>query len=320
MPRIRHTGGHGSILTAKGGKGKSGKYGDPFNFGNQIGKSISTGAFTRYTTTWNGAAVPSNPLISDDGTKLIETVACQGNSADTWVNEYLLSTPWNVSARTIVHSLTYTSTSVGGQAISRDGKKLYIYNRATKKFRCYEMSSAWSLASRAAAVESGVIGPATWFHSMIVTDDGRFIYGINDTTIYKFVMSTPWDVTTLSADGIITLSGSFFPSGVSVPSSYIRGMLLDPEGRTLVIYSFGSGGGMTKTTYSQFSLSAPFDISVAGRSFEGGIESSVILVHSEADAVTIARNGKYAAYGLEAGTSNDGFAIQDVMPWYTLPT
>ena len=207
----------------------------------------------------NGATNPYQLKMSLDGT--IATWAIGGANAGS--DQYTLSTPWDFSTATkttsnftkIVpagHTASYTSNQM---AFSNDGNSLYVNAGAsggtTTSIYQYNMSSPWSLGTASYANKSFTFTHGTIIGDLIFNNDGSKMYiprRISGTEFYQYSLSSAYDITTATDDGIT------FDPGVD-----LNGLAFNANGTYLyAIYD------PSDTNYiKQWSLSTPYDLSTA---------------------------------------------------------
>lgn len=196
MPRIRHIGGHGSILTAKMGHNRGPAW-DP------------TGKFYAYQEKYfsSGWGSASGVVISTDGTRLFMIMTI---SSAQYLCQFDLPTPFDVSS--IVGLSPAATVSLGsgvtaGLDVSPDGTR-FIYRINNGYFAVVSCPTPWSLTS---ATNGGgwSSGLTTGYRAHWMSADGSNLYILGaSTTIYKFAFSTAW---TPAGSSSTTLSeASFF--------------------------------------------------------------------------------------------------------------
>lgn len=172
--------------------------------------------------------------IKPDGTKFY----IAGSAGDE-VDEYTLSTPYDIS--TAVYATSTTGAGVAGGIsamwISPDGTRILVGH--DDALRLLTMSTAWDLStasstySVALAIDSGF---TTDVGGVWMSQSGEQMY-IVDTlrdTVVMYNLSTAWDITTRSSTADVT---STLTTGGSVIG---RGVFFDPEATKLFLANDGS--------------------------------------------------------------------------------
>lgn len=220
------------------------------------------GAISSLSFVRSGASGATNPFqlkMSSDGT--IATWAIGGIGAGS--DQYTLSTAWDFSTATKTtsnstkiipsgYAANYTSNQM---AFSNDGNSLYVNagvaGGTDRSIFQYNMSSPWSLSTASYANKSFTFTHGTIIGDLIFNNDGSKMYiprRISGTEFYQYSLSSAYDITTATDDGIT------FDPGVE-----LGGLAFNADGTYLyAIYDPGD------TNYiKQWSLSTPYDLNTA---------------------------------------------------------
>jgi len=167
------------------------------------------------------------------------TVMYVVGSANDTVYQYTLSTAWDVSTA----SYASKSFSVSTQALvpsalsfSPDGTKMYVVHEGTgEAIFQYTLSTAWdvstaSYASKTLSVASEELGPS----GMSFNSDGTqlFMCGRTNDKVYKYTLSTAYDISTGSYDSV-TLD-------ISTEDASVNGMAFKSDGSKLYIVGYSN--------------------------------------------------------------------------------
>jgi hypothetical protein len=206
---------------------------------------------------------PTGLFISPDGLNMY----VNGTTGDD-VNQYTLSTAFNVSTATFVR-LFSTSAQDSAPAdifFKPDGLSMFIMGGTNDTVFQYTLSSAFDIstatyASKSFSVTSQENAPTgLWFKP-----DGTVMYVIGSTadTVFQYTLGTPWDVSTASYASI-----SF---SVATQESGPTQVNLSADGLTMWI--LGSSGD----DISQYALGTAFNVSTAvfQNSFYVGFQDTV---------------------------------------------
>ena len=101
---------------------------------------LSTASYNQNSTVINTATNTSGIMFSDDGTRLYTSCRFDTDA----INEYSLSTAWNISSLSYVRSFL-VGTQEGDPSdlfVKPDGTKLYVVGYATDKVYQYSLSSS----------------------------------------------------------------------------------------------------------------------------------------------------------------------------------
>jgi len=133
-------------------------------------------------------------FVSADGLHMYVT-GNQGND----VNEYTLTTAFDLS--TASYTAVGASTSnLGGLYFKEDGTKMYLINYASKELKYYTLSTAWSIATASYVSSTTLTTKSAGCTSIVFNAAGTSLF-VNDNTdekVYKYLLSTAWDISTLT--------------------------------------------------------------------------------------------------------------------------
>ena len=121
----------------------------------------------------------------------------------TFTNSNPTETFYDFSNATLGATSTYTAPSQNVLAFSTDGSKLIAFDNGYLKLKSYNLSTAWDIStiSSSANAESS-ISTGDFYGATISADGTKLIGYVNaNGYVYEYTMSTPFDVTTLTADG-----------------------------------------------------------------------------------------------------------------------
>jgi len=204
---------------------------------------------------------PTGLFISPDGLNMY----VNGTSGDD-VNQYTLSTAWDVSTATFVRLFSTASQDSSPQDVffKPDGLSMYIMGQTNDTVFQYTLSSAFDISTASYASKSFSVtsqeGTPTglWFKP-----DGTVMYVIGTTndTVFQYTLGTAWDVSTASYASI-----SFVVSQDNTPNQ----VNLSADGLTMWIL------GASGDDISQYALGTAFNVSTAvfQNSFYVGFEDS----------------------------------------------
>jgi sugar lactone lactonase YvrE len=201
---------------------------------------------------------PNGIYFSTDGTNMYII----GSSGDD-INQYSLSTAWDISSASYVRLFSVASQDTAPTSLffSPDGLILYILGDTNNRVFRYSLSTAWDISTTTYTGNSFVVTESTpnglWFKS-----DGSIMYVVGTTsdTIVRYNLSTNWDITTA------TLINSF---SLSTQDASPVGVFFTNDGLTFYVV------GQTNDNINRYDLSVAFDITTAyyvGRLFLGNQE------------------------------------------------
>lgn len=192
-------------------------------------------------------AIPTGVAFKADGTKMFII----GQIGDD-INEYALSSPWDVSTASFT-----TNTSVSAQTTApsdlffkTDGLKAYVV-AATQVFE-YNLTSAWDIATLSYSGNSfSVSSQESSTRGLFFKTDGTKLYiiGSSSNRAFEYNLSSAWDITTAS------YSGNNF--SVAAQDSSTRCLFFKPDGTKMFVL-----GGNNSAVY-EYSISSAWNVTTA---------------------------------------------------------
>jgi len=154
---------------------------------------ISTASYVQGFSVSAQDVNPTGIFFKPDGAKMY-VIGAAGDD----VNEYSLSTAWDISTASYVRVFSVSSQSTNPQDLffKDDGTKMYIVEIANNRVYQYSLSTAWNIstASYTGANLAGLGDP----RGMFFKADGTSLY-VTDASydvVNKFDLGTAWDLST----------------------------------------------------------------------------------------------------------------------------
>lgn len=187
------------------------------------------------------------------------TVMYVGGSAGDDVNQYSLSTAWDVSTASYVQNFSVAAqdTSPAGLFFKPDGLVMYVVGGADDDINQYSLSTAWDISTASYVQSFSVATQETAPYGVFFKPDGlnMYVVGITGDDVNQYSLSTAWDISTASYVQAFSVSAQelnprsvFFDPGGS--GMYVMGT----SGDDINIYSVGGFSVATEDT-------SPVDIS-----------------------------------------------------------
>jgi hypothetical protein len=188
---------------------------------------ISTASYLQSFSVSAQETFPTDLFFRSDGLKLYVV-----GLTNDYVNEYDLSSAWNVSTASYLQRfLLGDALNVGGVFFKTDGTKMYILGNGTDVVNEYNLSSAWNVTtaslfqSLSIAAQSVGSGSGLYFKS----DGGQmYLSGVPTTSVYQYTLSvnntyyaiannTDWEVGigTVTTDGNVLYRNTVLESSNS---------------------------------------------------------------------------------------------------------
>ena len=237
---------------------------------------------------------PTGVSFKSDGTKMYII----GYTGDD-VNEYTLSTAWDVSTASYVQSFS-VSAQFGLPTdiyFKTDGTSFYVAGSPTSVFQ-YNLSTAWDIST---ASYSGNSVSTSEMWGLAFNSDGTAFYvvGNSNNTVYEYTLTTAWDVSTASASGqsFSVSAQDTVPYGLDFKSDGTKMYVLGAIGTDVNQYSTslttntldlstGSVFEITPTSDIQINLSNPAD--------SGTVSQATLLLDGGSSVGYDLANGAYS--------------------------
>jgi DNA-binding beta-propeller fold protein YncE len=207
---------------------------------------ISTASYEKKTANL-GDTIPTGLAFKPDGTK----VYIVGFGNDT-VYEYSLGTAWDLATISTSASASFSVATQDGTptalAFKSDGTAMYVLGNGNDTIFQYTLSTAWNVSTASYASKSfSAASQDNQVQGMSFKPDGSELYvvGYTNDTIYKYSLSTAWDISTASYT-----STSF---SVSTQEANPSAIAFNNDGTKMYI------GGLTNAVY-QYSTATPATI------------------------------------------------------------
>ncbi len=214
--------------------------------------SVITAVFVRNFSVSAQELAPNSLFFKPDGTKMY-VVGTDGDD----VNEYDLSTAWNIS--TAVYLQTFSVLTLArnptGVSFKPDGLKMYVISQDFRVVNEYDLSTAWNISTavylRQFSVASQDIVPVGLFFK----DDGLVMYvvGAVSRMIYQYQLSTAWDISTST----YSMPTTKYLSLASAPQRSAQDLFFSPDGLNMYIM------GADPQRVQQYTLSTAWAVSTA---------------------------------------------------------
>lgn len=194
---------------------------------------------------------PNGLFFSPDGLNMY----VNGSSGDD-VNQYTLSTAWNVSTASYVRVFSTSSQDSAPADIffKPDGLSMFIMGGTNDTVFQYTLSTAFdistaSYASKSFSVTTQEATPqGLWFKS-----DGTVMYVVGTTsdTVFQYNLGTAWDVSTASYSGISfsVTSQESSPNQVNLSADGTKMWITGSTGDDINEYTLGTAWNVSTATF-----------------------------------------------------------------------
>ena len=230
--------------------------------------------------------VPRSFTFKPDGTKMYMA----GNN-DT-VYQYGLSTAWDISTASydsVSASVSAQATDPQGLVFKSDGTRMYVTDNAGRDIEEYTLSTAWDLSTLSHSYTLDVSNEDTIPFGLAISSDGTEVLyaGAANDTIFKYTLTTAWDLSTASYSGESLYVG-LDPAGIFFSSDGSR-MYLAEYSTNDAIYEYSTG-----------LATADFDIST-GNYFTDTVSENVTYTFSNV--------GDVQTFQLEVTGGGEGYSL-----------
>ena len=174
---------------------------------------------------------PTGIFMKSDGTVLY----LSGTAGDD-INQYSLSTPWDISTMSFTQNFSVSGkeTNPEGVHFKSDGTKMYICGNSSDSVHEYDLSTAWDISTasfnQSFSVNTDIVNPT----GLRFKTDGTKMFvvgrGTNDADeVNEYALSSAWDISTAS-----------FSKKINAPDNTPNGLDFKADGEKM--YIVGSAG------------------------------------------------------------------------------
>ena len=185
--------------------------------------------------------VPTDVFFKSDGTKMY---ICGYNDQD--INEYSLSTAWDISTASYLQNFSISSqdTLVTGVFFKPDGTKMYIAGDTNNSVFQYGLTTAWDI-STASYESKSVASQGTAPQQLSFNNDGTKLLILDSSgtdSVYQYSCSTAYDVSTATYNSVsfAVNSQDTTPTGLFFKDDGMKMYVLGDVSNTIYQYSTGS--------------------------------------------------------------------------------
>ena len=213
--------------------------------------SASAQATPSFVDSFSVALQENNPqgiAFNNDGTKMF-VVGFDGDD----VNEYALTTGFDVSTASFVDSFSVTAqeTLPQGVAFNNDGTKMFVIGGAGDDVNEYALTTGFDVSTASFVNDFSVAAQETFPTAVAFNNDGTkmFVMGFDGDDVNEYTLSTGF-----RTSGVVTFIDSF---SVALQDTAPRGLAFNNDG-TKMFVSGGDGDDV-----NEYTLSTAFDVSTA---------------------------------------------------------
>jgi len=212
---------------------------------------ISTASYLQNFSIAAQETIPRGIFFKPDGTKMYVL----GQTGDD-VNEYDLSTAWDISTASYLQNFSVSAEEATPQGIffKPDGTKMYVVGSIGDDVNEYDLSTAWDVTTASYLQNFSIAAQETSPTGIFFKPDGTKMYVLGQTgdDVNEYDLSTAWDIT--SASYLRNFS-------IAAQETSPQGVFFKPDG--LKMYVVAETGD---AVYS-YTLSTAWDVSAASFDF-----------------------------------------------------
>jgi len=207
--------------------------------------SINTASYLQNFSVSAQDTAPHALFFKDDGSKMY---VLGQNGVD--VNEYNLSTAWNISTASYLQNFSVSAqeTLPTGLFFKADGTKMYVLGASGDDVNEYDLSTAWDISTASYLQNFSVAVQETNPNGLFFKPDGSKMYVVGSVgdDVNEYDLSTAWDISTAVYLQVFSVSGQ-----ETSPS----GLFFKPDGTKMFIV------GTSADSVFAYPLSTPWNIS-----------------------------------------------------------
>ena len=220
------------------------------------GWDISTSSYLQNFLVSAQDTTPYDVQFKPDGTKMY-ILGLGGRD----VNEYNLSTAWDVSTASYLQNFSVAAqdTVPLGLSFKPDGTKMYILGYSGRDVNEYSLSTAWDVSTASYLQNFSVAAQDTLPYSITFKTDGTkmYILGQQGDDVNEYNLSAAWDVSTASyLQNFSVGAQESSPTAVGFKTDGTKMYILGMQGDDVNEYNLSTAWDVSTASYLQrFSVS-----------------------------------------------------------------
>ena len=218
---------------------------------------ISTASFLQSFSVAAQETTPQGIFFKPDGLKMYVV----GQAGDN-VNEYNLSTAWDISTASFLQNFSVAAqeTIPTGIFFKPDGLKMYVTGAAGQDVNEYNLSTAWDVSTAIFSQLFSVAVQDAAPRGIFFKTDGLKMYVVGSTgdSAYEYNLSTAWNVSTASfLQNFSVAAQDTVPTGIFFKTDGLKMYVVGYGADSVYEYDLSTAWDISTAVFSQlFSVSA----------------------------------------------------------------
>lgn len=120
------------------------------------------------------------------------------------LTQYTLSTAWDVSTAVFTRQVNTGYGGISGMSFNPAGTVLILSSNNSDSFISYTLTTPWDVSTRQQSPTFADLSTQDWVilgHAFNSTGTAVYVTGSGTNKVYKYTLTTPWDIATLSYSG-----------------------------------------------------------------------------------------------------------------------
>jgi len=219
------------------------------------GWDVSGASFSQSFSVLAQDVTPTGVFFSTDGTKMYVL-----GSAGRDINEYNLSTAWNVSTASYSQNFSVSAQDTSPQDIffKSDGTKMYVIGITDDRVYEYDLSTAWDISTASFLQFFSVAAQELIPLALSFKSDGTKMYvlGTSGDDVTEYNLSTAWDVSTASyVQNFSVVSQENNPQALFFKTDGLKMYVAGSQNDTIYEYDLSTAWDISTASYNSVSFS-----------------------------------------------------------------
>ena len=211
---------------------------------------------------------PNSVAFSPDGTKMFVL-----GRDETRVYRYDLGTAWDITTASYVSLKSVYSQDTVPQDVtfSGDGTKMFVVGYISDSVHRYDLSTAWDITTASYVSSKDVSSQDTQPYGLAFSVDGTkmFIAGLTNDSVYRYDLSTAWDITTASYVSTKDVSAQDSPNSVAFSGGGTKMFVAGATNDSVYRYDLSTAWDITTASYVSTKDVSAQDTTPIGLAFSG---------------------------------------------------